>query len=630
MVNEPHDVMTMNEGELRRHVERALRELAGRELLIEMQRCARNHLFYQFVELWGPVLYRRDRELFGSFLASHLKRAVWQLDPAKVSDWIAAVEERGDVDIARPLIEAELTGWSYSDGVHDVLETRILQRFQDARSTERRRLVLQMHSGVWWDWSISDEGATKLYDIDGEAFLPWFVEELDGKTRWAQTPSYEGLRARMRSGDDPEFFEVYRRTVDVETWRGDVLQLCDEYGGEGLAEALRRRHPVHNAVPNPGSVFLELAEKAGEAARPYLREAVCNDTEIYDDTWESLAQQFARLGWWQEWAQVVRCNVKGDYFNWAVETVVARDDTLSEAEAMARLVSIAGAGRRSWIGDVVTHQITPKSATLLYQRFPTVASGPFRPHFQIQSRGDVEPEELYSETAKLALQRGDEEFFDFLASRLFGTWLRWSWRSDVYCDPRGFYVGYFRQLKTEEELARRGARVLSMVNFELIDWKGQLDRNGLAQFLFENPTRYLANPQALTELLDSTDVMVRELGFRALAQDDRRARKLAEDHLHHLMAAPMEELSGRGHAAALKTLSGLAVERKNLAPIIVARLRDVARLYAPPFRRGRLLKAIAEIIAAQPELRKPSEEPTVYEYSSNRGNRLAAERRSTW
>ncbi len=605
------EIQSWSEEKVQRELEQAMGTLEGHELLRAMQRLAHSWRLASTVGDWGHSLYRRDPTVFGPFLSGLLARAEWALDE-RAEPWLREAEARGDVAIARVLVRPVLLfGHAWRDRRMQWQEL-LRSRFVEAETPTERSRVLSIY-GVQERWIPNDPVATSLYQRDREVFLPWFFEfmkdmgdEWYHALRFGDRDPYPELLEAMRNAGDPRLMEMYRWTVGREEWAQDVGRICGEFAGERLYEELREHHPERVNRVNPQDVYRVVAQVGTRETRRYLAEALAEDDPFAYGGWEELAGDFEKLGWWECWGKVVKTRFNVNEFNRAVEARLGDEGR----ERGSRLLRIGG-GRTG--GGV--HRLSPDVARRLYEAEPEVTKAAFRAGFQVYHHGDLPPEELYSETAKAALQRGDREFFDFLASRLFGTHFRWLYRSDPQCDPKGFYVRYYEALP-RPELARRGARVLSLVDFEDVDWRGHKKRNALTELLLGDPRLYLNALDVVEDLLESVQPRVKSLGFEVLAAAAEKPggdqKEFLMQQLHHLLAAPLMELPGRGHRAAFTVMVRIAADYPPMAPVIHGRLREVGRLQYAGFTRGELVWALASLLKARPELRQAGEEPVIY------------------
>lgn len=605
------EIQSWSEKKVRRELEQAMATLDGRPLLRALQRLSHSWRLAPTVGAWGHSLYQRDPTLFGPFLAGLLVQAEQWLD-GKAEPWLREAEARGDVAIARALLRPVLLRGLPWRARRERWQDLLQSRFLEATTPTARSLVLSIY-GAQDGWIPNDQVATALYQKDREVFLPWFFAFMqDQGNEWFfalrfgdREPSSE-LLAAMRSAGDPRLMEMYRWTVGPKEWAQDVARICRDVGGERLYQELREHHPVSVNRLEPQEVYRAVARVGTRDARRYLAEALSEDDWFAYGGWAELAGDLERLGWWECWGKLIRTRCSADEFNQAVEARL--NDEGRERES--RLLRIGGARQ----GDQV-HRLNPGVAARLYEAAPDVTKAAFRAAFQVVRHGDSPPEELYSETATAALQRGDREFFDFLASRLFGAHFRWIYQGDPRCDPGAFYLRHYEALP-KPELARRGARVLSLVDFEDLDWSGHRKRNSLTELLFGDPGLYLNALDVVEDLLESVQPRVKSLGFEALAA---AADQPGGDHIaflvaqiHHLLAAPLQDLPGRGHRAAFAVMVRIAADYPPMAPVVHARLREMARLQYAGFPRGELVRALAGLLKARPELRQAGEEPVIY------------------
>jgi hypothetical protein len=138
----------------------------------------------------------------------------------------------------------------------------------------------------------------------------------------------------------------------------------------------------------------------------------------------------------------------------------------------------------------------------------------------------------------------------------------------------------------------------------------------LARLLFERSSSfYLAHPQSLADLVEASEIHVMALAYRALGQDDERAREQSARHLPLLLGTLLRPMQRSTRALAFGALAN-ATTSLDTARLVLDRARDALLLPDKRYPKERLLGLIGRILRRWPELRGAGEQPRVYERSA--------------
>lgn len=591
--------------------DRALRE--------RMERIAEEPGFREVpLAVWAPDLYRRDRVLFRPFVVSHFstfvvsgfsaKAVPWSAHAARLDAWLEQVDRDDDVQLFRRLYQWKIAGSWRSLEKRWRLDLRA--RMRAATTAGERQGVLARFD---LPGALTEELATELYTQDAAAsrafilaHLPFGWVSLDAKRVLWRTL----FELAHRLADEDFAQALFRRQASVAEWRTEALRLARAESDPGrLDEALAAVHPtVHPWNPqNLGPVFVELLRARGRDVLPYVARHLPELRRLWlrDDGHRPLLDLARERAWWDLWAEVLRTGARPDAFDRAIRDLVD-DRALPGPDVRRRLQLLAGASRELHFGPfslAAVHRLKDATAVALYERFPDLVRGAFRPHVgAAYGQG-------YPELVDRVRMAGDEALLDHLASRLFVVYPE---RRHLRAAER--MADDFEALAGEPAtFARRAAAVLGQIPaYSIVDYRYLVRENRLARLLFErSPDSYLADPAALRDLLEAPEIHVQALAFRALGRDDDRARAAAAANVDLLQAALFRPLHRRTRLLAFAALENAAT-RPETARRVVTRAREALALPDLRYPKEALFGLLGRLLHRWPELRQPHEQPVVH------------------
>jgi hypothetical protein len=321
-------------------------------------------------------------------------------------------------------------------------------------------------------------------------------------------------------------------------------------------------------------------------------------------------------GWWDLWSGVVRATTNPKVFNAEVARLL--DDTeLADKEREERLRALAGVSQEwNWtgIGFARVHSLDDRLAARLYQRYPKLVRGPFKPNV-VPNWWQGGPDLL-----KAAQAAEDEELVDLLASRyVTRAGSDWAWNraaEEVILKVASELAIGFQSMRERDEalFARRAANILTQVPaFSIFQYDRLLRSNDLARLLFVRSfAAYLSVPEAVRDLIEGSEVHVQMLAYRVLAQDEERARQIGVECLEILLGTLLRPLHRKTRLAAFGALGNAAKANQGTATRILRRAREAMRLPDKKYPKEQLVGLIGQILHAWPDLRGPRERPVVY------------------
>jgi hypothetical protein len=606
--------------QLRADIEAALADgLGDLELRDRLEHLAQRRAFCGYAWLWGPPLYPRSRVVFRPFILSHFSESEqagpwrWRRVPWRgavgeaLEAWLRQADADGDVELCR-----RLYGWKLREiPARPAREARwrqdLRQRFE-AAATPARRLLELGKLDLWL--ALDEDAALALYAVDAARAAPFILRHLPFAYRDSQRALWKKLAAAARERGDGEFAHaLYRKQVRLKDWEQDALAQARALADPAaLCEALERLHPEGYALDLGGALY-RLLELRGADALPYARRHL---REVWPGWrlrggYDQLVELARERGWLELWAGLIVTCARPKGYNKEVARLLD-DARLPDEQVQARLRLLSGVSRE-WnfggFGLAQVQMLEPAVALKLYQRYPGLVRGPFKAH--------IAPSWWQPQDGLLrrAIEQGDAALVDFLASRLL-TWPRWS--GHPMPESVDWAADYYLALKLDErDFARRAAAVLTLVPaYAIHRYDRLIEDNRLARLLFERSApAFLADAGAVRDLVEGSEIHVQQLAYRALAQDDERARELARDNLPILLGTLLRPLHRATRLAAFGALAN-AASTPEAAATVLERARLAQALPDAHYPKEALLGLIARILHAYPHLAGPEEQPVVY------------------
>jgi hypothetical protein len=618
---------TFLEAELRELFAQPLADAALRSQLDDL---AEEPAFPPLVPLWGPVLYRRNRVLFGTFILEHFphpwNRVTWDVSPTILEEWLREVERNGDLELFRRLYSWKITAErGFPD--HERWWADLKQAFTTAASWQDRVQVLAKYDlrlGLWEEW------AAELYEHDPAAARPYLLRHtLQHGGQWSPArvrPPVPGhflprrlLDSARKRNDDDFFFALYRKHTPLDDWEADALRLCSTVADpERLLKALDERHPeAGDVAPCFHALLLERGRDVVPYVLKHLRSLADGSGEAGATWLLNLARKF---GWHDLGSGILRVCCGPAKFNREI-TRLLDDATLSDEDAFHRLRLLAGAAwewpsARGGGGRI--HPLSEANALRLYQRFPELLQGPFRQHVAWRTW-----QTLQCELLSAAIAAGDEAFVDYLAAQAVRVSRRPRQHKKGAEEPPlpalDRLVGYYEQYRSDlQQFARRAAAVLGRLPADAVGrrYRRVVRTNPLARLLFEDSVAaFAAAPELLRDLLEATEINVQALALRVLARDDAQLRSVAIGNLDLLLPLLLRPLTRRVRQWSFAALLNAATRPDN-ARLIHDRARQALALPARGRVRELLITLLGQLLHRRPELRRPQERPIIHDKAS--------------
>jgi hypothetical protein len=630
-----------------RHLRRTLEQLFASQsndqrLRDHLEGLQRDPALGELTPFWGPLLYQRNRALFRPFILSHFttwaftsgraRRLNWSDNAPALDAWLAAAREARDTALVRRLLP-----WKYASERGGVAAARwfpaLLADFTAASNPAARRQALEEYAN---HVALDEDTALALYRVDRQARdyilhrLPSFWDsKKEPRAMWWRLG-----KAVQAQGDEDFYFKLYRRLTAEDVWARDVLKLVRSTADAAtLNDELERRH-LEGWNLTPDDTVLELLRLRGREIMPYVRSKLSNLIGGWRDYKGEKAKRYAELaaqnGWWDLWAAAIRCTGRDELFNSAVSELLRERSAdpsgarparrgLVEAEIVERLRALAGVSLEwNWpgFGLAVVHSLKDDLAAELYERYPRLVHGPFKPH--VLPRWHQGFPKLLAAVQKA----GDEDFEDLLASRYVTRAVMRFWRSgevDKVVQTANELGDRYEALRqtAPEQFARRAANVLTQVPaYSIWNYDDLLKSNKLARLLFVRSFDiYLEAPRAVGDLVEGSDIHVMMLAYSILALDDDRARALAVAHLDLLLGTLFRVLHRKTRLPAFRALANAAKADPMAAARILARVREAFKLPDKKYPKERLTGLAAAILRARPELQSERERPVIYRHA---------------
>lgn len=598
-----------DDSRLRDHLEGLTRDLA----------------FPDLTWFWGPLLYKRNRAMFRSMILNHFsewqvgtlrwKHIAWADHAEELEAWLADARSNRDSTLVRRLLSWKFStkkGWGRDSKAWNAA---LLNDYREAATPAARAIVLDEYDDLF---TLDEDTALSLYQCDRRCssfllkHLPnsfWTGE--DRRKHWERL-----AQAAAKAGDEALQWELYRRQIPIKQWSADVSELARTVADpKQLCDELERRHPSGYGL-RLGSGLIDLLNQRGRDVMPYVHSKLKDVlTGWFGDKPEPFVELAEKNGWWDLWAAAIRGSHNAKLFNRALDKLLD-DESLLKPERLSRLRALAGVSREwNWPGFGIAklHNLEDDVAVKLYQRYPDLARGPFKP--------SVLPT-WWSTNFKLldaAIAAQDESLVDAMASRIV-TRYQFSHAADKttkkLLQTAEMLADYYVAIREKDpvEFARRAANVLTQIPaYANYEFGKMLETNKLSRLLYVRSfDAYLAVPEAVRDLVEGSDIQVQKLAYRILAQDDDRARQLAVQSLDILLGTLLRPLHRKTRLEAFDALLNAARADADAARVILGRARKAFRLPDRGYPKERLVGLIGGILHAQPSLRSSKERPVVY------------------
>ncbi len=570
--------------------------------------------FPAFCYLYGPILYRRNREQFRPLLLSHFDTASldsdgkaydpWQgSEAAELQAWLEAADEFDDVRMF-----ALLYAWRCRSLPTQVRAEQwrkdLIARFGAAESTEARAVVLSKLSGLE---KLDEPTAFQLYRWE-PALTPTFIKQHLPATGGTHSCYWAQLSALIRKqGDHDFFFAVYRRTVENDQWARDVDLLADRFSDEDeLIKQLLLRHPDEQRK-NVSSVLYGLLRKCGDAVVPYAL-AVVQRSVFGLGAEPARHNDLIRLAddknWLQLWASLIWATGRPTEVDREVRRL-AFDRRRNETAVTERLCVLARLARPGEKFSDNRAAVSDETAVKLYERFPLHLRRLFRSHLRIGPTG-------YARLASAVVAAKDEPMSDYLTSLVICVDFQMEWaRREVVPMIDVLTPQYEKLLNQPEAFARRAASVLGFIAEGAIPVsaiRSGFRANRLANLFFgRDPSDYLSNPDALRDLLESPNPHVQTLAFQSLETNDERARDIGGSNLDLLGATLLTNLPRKARRRALAAIENVCQLARNAEKMLPA-LRQATDIPDRIFSRNEIIALVGRLLCRHPELQKQKEQ----------------------
>ena len=570
------------------------RELAG--ALMQFSRV--NWGFGAEAKWWGPLLYRRNREVFTPLIERWVNP--WSMRGVKnIEDWMAEADANGDLRLWRGLYHSWLSGKFGWGEAAKRWEKDLLEGFQTAANRGDRRDVLLKYD-IWYE--IEDEFAAQLYAADPVLTSELLLRRID-RSQWWDIIYEKTANLAREQGDDELYFELYRRTFPQDVWTKDVLDLADAVPDSvTLCGELARRHLSGPDGAVQPATLLKLVEKRGADVAPYLERYIADvQTWGSNNDWKKLADVARSHGLHNVWAITVRSQLSPDQFSAEVKRLCSNG---SDWESAGRLAQIAGA-KHGWGAWRRFTAIDERVAVVLYDTFPEICRASMGPHLVVSAQTP------YLELAKRAAAAGDDAMVDMLAAR--ATVVRPGWYARGPLSNLNWYAELYDELD-DEEFAERGVNVLGLIESPGDHWGNARLRaeNSVYQVFFDDVERYASRLESVRDLLEAPYEDARRVGMRMIADAGSRGVDVAVRNADHLASYLLNESSRGTRIAALEGLAIAASHSRLVADDVLFRARAALDLRRKRYPRDRVIELVGRIIHRWPELQTAREHGIIF------------------
>ncbi len=569
----------------------------------------------ELTNVYGPALYSRDPVVFGPFILQHFTtyrveekrwRALrWKDDARALDAWLEAADARDDLATFRRL-------WSWKHGADaDRWRDELRRRHARAVTAPERAAIRERYAHLAWG-ALDEALALELFRADPASSA--FIREHAPVRGWfgAHKSRWKTLEAEARQARDDELADaLYRALVSPEELAAEFTALARDIADPAqLCAQLERRTPRH--TDGLAELATTLLERRGADVVPWIA-AHAGQLRSWrlgrakTDPVKRLTDRAYALGHLPLWATILRVTATGD--QWTEALRARLDAEADDAIVLRELDLLAGVGLE-WnspgFGVATIRALDDATAVRFYERFPSLLRGRWRASLVAGWFAD------YPRLVERLIGADDTVLIDLLASRLATRDLRWM--------PKGssgtldLLAAYYEGLRRDEAtFARRATAVLSQIPaFAVAGFDRTIDGNRLGRLFFLRAARgLLADPRAITELLEAPNIYVQRLAFVALGLDDPRAGALGRENLRMLLATLLRPLHRRTRLLAFRALAR-AAEAPEAAALILDRARQALALPEKGYPREALVGLIGQVIARHPSLAGPREQRMIF------------------
>jgi hypothetical protein len=593
---------------------------SGTELRALYEEAAKLPWFNQTSYRWAPTLWRRlqadrtDKVMLRPFLLAHLDgsamdrkgnwSSAWREAKAELEPWLGELDRADDVECYRRVLEWQLRDdWKNVDKRY---RSMLLERVKSAKTPSEKQNALARFD---FHATLDEPTALELYAAYGPASRTFIL----GRLPW-RTEFWERLHGTaLAQHDDETAWALYRRLAGGDRWARDVRTLITSVAdGETLVSELEKRHLLHHQ--DAGPVFLELAQRRGVHALPYLQKHVRSIFPrwgFFGRKDGNALTELVRLaddsGWTPLWSRLLQSSATPALWNAEVKRLLEADvRTLTVQQKLHHLVGAGGEWNFSGFGFAQVQPLEDDVAVLMYERAPDLLRGPFRLHL-----GTNQVQRL-DKLMKRLLAVNDETLLDYFASR--AAMDRWAHATTV----KQLTQHYEALSTTDGTFIRRATHALSMMPaFAIWQYSQLIERNELARLLFERSTAlYLADGTLVRELLESPQIHVQALGFRVLATKDPRAPAIAASVSNLLAPTLLRPLHRRTRAMAFGAIESACLHDEAAGKALMGKMKLTLALPDKKYPKEELVGLMGRVLARWPSLRSAAEVPVVFRRES--------------
>jgi hypothetical protein len=601
-------------------------EIQDGELLKKLQELEASPYISAFTWKYGVRLYARSRRKFRAFILAHFdvhsvkdspegpvySLVKWDGPQGKdLQAWLDAVDMKDDILLTRQLLmwKAQSLGWRQG---REFLAQELVARIKAAQSTPVRELVLAKFD--LWMMQLDEQTAIKIYRTAMEQTRPFILKHMPfmwpgwGGERVLWRHMYE--RA-VRKNDTALADEIYKRQVPMAKWERDSVEVAAQIKDVAqLTARLRKTEPV-GAGADLKHGLLKLLQARGKDALPYVTRAVHDAGRGWQDKHQAPYLEIAKANkWWDLWAEVTRVPANDAVFCEQVEWLLASAEipALVKRSLLGMLANVGKDAGHAGLGLPRPVTLSDKTATTVYKLFPEILRGPLRQTLNYHAHGVARG---YTQLITELGSKSDGMLLDHLAHGLLTAGFALAASSKKPQNQKARedldrLTGYFKALQEKDSrvFAIRCACVLSLMKpSEISDLKTLLVNNPLAHLLIERPvSSYLEASELLGDLVETGNRHVRDLAYKALATDDKRAREAAVKSVDVLVGVLFLAMDARSRRVGLKALANAGVSDLEAARVILPRAREAMDMPGRDYPRKDVAGLMGQLLGTWPEL----------------------------
>jgi hypothetical protein len=548
------------------------------ELLRELEAIARRQPseFARRADLWAEPLYKLSPEFFGTFLSRYL---TWEAKEVAQS-LLKRMESDGHDKLFNEVYSRFYHGHEW--------QTDIARMAGSGLGNEALNAALKRRTNGWS--TLPDDLAAGIYTREPDLFRDFVIQHI--RAEYGRQTDYPKLRKAAEGRGDKAVLEaIKQKTNSSATWQEDMQALLlQDVPDDQIVSELTRRMPRDYWDIRDMSILAKFIEKYGDSVMPFMFTDRVSNTRSDKTILKAVERYTSKANYWR---YVFSMQHADRMWKEGLEHLLSQP--LNEYQFRIELSYLTPDEAQRW----QRWQLDVDTAAKLYQRYPE-STRPFIERFL----------EGYSpHLYKLAQERGDEEFLDFLTYRMlltinqlvykaFPVPDRWNrQKPDEAARATIIEIGNtatarFEHLyrKDAQTYVRHAARILSFIEpfgfFSGWQRSSPSEHNTIWLYLTtQYHDAWRQSSAGITELLESPNIHVQLIALDILSKTDANAAQRVVENLpafRTLLLSNVRKATKRKVLTCLKAAAQVDRETaQRILPVLRAAMNFNARRAIP-------------------------------------------------